>query len=126
VSDTEKSCRITSEQKEGTSIAPFDKGKGFVVLNTEDLKQKAFQDMTNVSFDKKDGTKKLEKQIGNLIDRLHSESKISDQEKGDMKPSDSIAPASWPAIKAHKPQKGYPARNVVSHIGCPQEQLAKF
>jgi DNA-binding TFAR19-related protein (PDSD5 family) len=89
-------------KKEGTSIAPFDKGKGFVVLNTEDLKQKAFQEMTNVSFNKRDGTRKLEKQVGNLIDRLHAKSKISDQQKTDIKPSDSIAPASWPAINLKK------------------------
>ena len=26
---------------------------------------------------------------------------------------------------AHKPEKGYPGRNVVSHVGCPQEPVAK-
>jgi hypothetical protein len=114
------------QQKKGTSIAPYDKGKGFVVLDTETLKGKAFKEMENVSFDKKDGTKKLEKDICLTIDKLHADGKVSDLEKKELKPSDSIAPASWPAIKAHKPQKDFPARNVVSHIGCPQEQLSKL
>jgi hypothetical protein len=114
------------KKEKGISIAPYDKGKGFVVLNKEDLERKAFAEMDKVKFDQKDGTKKLEKQIATMIDKLFLEAKISEDQKKDLKSPDSIAPASWPAIKAHKPQKDYPARNVVSHIGCPQENLAKF
>ena len=35
-------------------------------------------------------------------------------------------PTSYPLIKAHKPNKDYPARNIVSHRGCPQEALSAF
>lgn len=105
-------------------MAPYDKGKGFVVLDEADLKKKAYDSMENVTLNQKDGTKKLEKQICLAIDKLYSEDKITEQERKGLKPSDSVAPASWPAIKAHK--QGNPARNVVSHIGCPQEALAKF
>jgi hypothetical protein len=69
------------------------------VLNTKDLKQMALAEMANVSHNPKDGTKKLEREIGLTIEKLHSQGKLSDQEKKDLKPSDSVAPASWPAIK---------------------------
>jgi hypothetical protein len=38
---------------------------------------------------------------------------------------DPLTPSAWTAIKAHKPEKDHPARIVISHIGCPQEHLAK-
>jgi hypothetical protein len=113
-------------KKKNISVAPFDKGKGFVVLDTEDLKNKAYKEMDNVTFNGKDITKKLERNICTAIDKLYSEDKISEKQKKELKPSDSIAPASWPAIKAHKRDKNYPVRNVVSHIGCPQEGLSKL
>jgi len=36
----------------------------------------------------------------------------------------SITPTATPVIKAHKPEKDYPARLITSHIGAPQEALA--
>ena len=30
------------------------------------------------------------------------------------------------AIKAHKAEKGYPARTITSHVGAAQEQLSSF
>jgi hypothetical protein len=41
-------------------------------------------------------------------------------------PSGSVTPSSYPVIKAHKPQKDYLARNITSHIGSPQENLASL
>ena len=43
-----------------------------------------------------------------------------------MYPSGCVPPSSYPLIKAHKPEKDFPVRNVVSHRGCPQEGLSSF
>jgi hypothetical protein len=89
------------------------------------LKQKGIDAMDNVQNNTLDQTKQLQKNINGALNILVEEKKITKQESFNLKTSDPNPPSAWTAIKAHKPQKGYPARNIVSHIGCPQEPLAK-
>jgi hypothetical protein len=57
---------------------------------------------------------------------LHKEGKLDNVTYKAIYPSGSVTPASYPVIKAHKQVKNYPARNIMSHIGSPQENLAGY
>ena len=71
-------------------------------------------------------TKTLEGRIQRKLLQLKKENKISDTNYKQIYPSGCVPPSSYPLIKAHKPNKDYPARNIISHRGCPQEALSSF
>ena len=108
------------------AITPHDKGLGFVTLDPQSLKDKATAAFQNVTANTPDRTKTLEGSIQRKTLKLKKEGKISEKDYKQMYPSGCIAPASYPLLKAHKPAKHYPARNIISHRGCPQEGLASF
>ena len=81
--------------------------------------------MDNVITNAPDKTKELQKNINSAINKLVEENKLTKQEAKNLKTADPNPPSAWTSIKAHKPQKNYPGRNIVSHIGCPQEPIAK-
>ena len=81
--------------------------------------------MDNVDTNTCDNTKKLQNSINNSLNKLVQDNKLTKNEAEQLKTSDPNPPIAWTAIEEHKPQKNFPARNVVSHIGCPQEPLAK-
>jgi hypothetical protein len=128
---------LTHQQKKGfhsikqkiknkeIKVAPYDKGKRFVVLDPDDLKQKTLAEMGNVTLNTKDDTQNLQKKINDTLNRLHQEEKLTETVLKKLKTTDPLTPSAWTAIKAHKPEKDHPARIVISHIGCPQEHLAK-
>ena len=91
----------------------------------EEKAEAAFQ---NVTFDTPDKTIAHEGAIQRKLLKLKKEGKLSDAEYKQVYPSGSITPSSYPLVivTAHKPEKDFPVRNVVSHRGCPQEALSTF
>ena len=51
---------------------------------------------------------------------------MSENEYKQIYPSGSLIPVAYSLIKAHKKNKNFPARNIISHRGCPQEALASY
>ena len=81
--------------------------------------------MDNVTSNVRDKTKDLQKRINSAINKLCEEEKITQNEARNLKTADPNPPTVWTSIKAHKPEKGFPGRNIVSHVGCPEEPVAK-
>jgi hypothetical protein len=108
------------------AVAPHDKGLGFVTLEPKKLKEKSYAAFQNVTSDTPDETIKLEGQIQRKLLKLKKDGKISDKDYNQIRPSGCVPPSSTPQIKAHKPTKDYPARNIISHRGCPQQALASY
>jgi hypothetical protein len=106
------------------AVTPFDKGQGFCTLERDKLVSKAQAEFKNVTLDTPDTTPSFERKIQKVLRRFKKEDKLSEKNYKLLYPSGSITPSSSPAIKAHKQNKDYPARNITSHIGAPQEALA--
>ena len=49
------------KKRQNLTATPYDKGKGFVVINSDKLQQKAIDAMNNVTANTPDQTKKLQK-----------------------------------------------------------------
>ena len=103
---------LTSQQKKGLSffskqknlsVAPFDKGQGFVVIKTNKLVEKAEKEFKNVKLDTPDTTTTQERKLQtNLREYLKNE-KIDTATYKNIYPSGTVTPTANPAIKAHKP-----------------------
>ena len=86
--------------------------------------EKAEAEFQNVEMDAPDTTDTLERKIQGKLRSLKKEGKFDDETYKDIYPSGSLTPSANPLVKAHKPNKDFPARLVTSHIGAPQEHLA--
>ena len=125
---------LTANQKKGLAhlkskrdeiaIVPFDKGQGFVSIERKKLVEKVEKEFNNVSFDTKDTTQSLQTKTQNKLRELHKQDKIDKETYQKLYLLVSLTPTANPAIKAHKPNKDYPACIITSHIGAPQEKLA--
>ena len=119
--------QLQNKIKEGEiAITPHDKGIGFVTLEPEKLKEKATSAFQNVTTNTPNRTKTVQGTIQRKLLKLKKEGKISEKDYKQIYPSGCTAPISYPLLKAHKQNKNYPARNIVSHRGCPQEALSSF
>ena len=123
-----KGLKIIKQKIKNNEIAitHHDKGLGFVTLDPQSLKEKATAAFQNVTTNTPNRTKSLEGSIQRKTLKLKKEGKISEKDYKQIYPSGCVAPASYPTVKAHKRNKDYPARNIISHRGCPQEGLASF
>ena len=125
---------LTSKEKKGLSylrknsdqlaIVPFDKGQGLVSIERKKLVEKSEKEFKNVSKDTKDTTQADEAKLQRKLRDLHKQGKVDTTTYKEIYPSGSLTPTANPAIKAHKPEKDFPARLITSHIGAPQEALA--
>ena len=77
-----------------------------------------------MTLDTPDTTATLEIKIQGKLISLKKEGKLDNKTYKQVYRSGSLTPSANPAIKAHKPEKDYPARLITSHIGAPQEALA--
>ena len=73
----------------------------------------------------KDSTNTLVTKVQRVVSKLHKDSKIDKQTFYSMYPSDAMPPRLYGAIKAHKPQKNYPMRTVVSTVGTATYGVSK-
>ena len=90
------------------------------------LHKKAIEAFKNIKPENEDKTKSLEQKIQKKLLELKKSNKLEEIDYKKIYPSRSTTPYSYTLIKAHKPEKNYPARNIISHLNCPQEALASF
>ena len=124
---------LTKEQRQAlkelksdneNAIYPFDKGSGLVMLPKETAKEKIREQMGDSKIVNKDPTDSFARKIQSEIRKVKS--KLTIAQYRDIYPSDPIAPRMYGAIKAHKPEKNYPMRVIVSTIGTANYGLSKF
>ena len=73
-----------------------------------------------------DPRKKYTSKIQKHLCRLNEEKKFTDQAYFEIYPSDPIPPRLYRTVKAHKPEKNYPMRTVVSTIATPPYGISKY
>ena len=93
-------------------------------IDREKLVEKAEKEFNNVSMDTKNTTNADQTKIQIKLRDLHKQEKLDTPTYQKLYPSVSLTPSATPVIKAHKPNKDYPARLITSHIGAPQENVA--
>ena len=107
-------------------IYSFDKGAGMVRIKKTDAIDKINEQIGNTEIINKDPTPTLARKFQNTLRRLKQENKFTDTEYKQLYPSDPVPPRMYGVIKAHKPEKNYPMRVVVSTIGTPSYETSKY
>ena len=69
---------------------------------------------------------KVPSKIQKHLCKLRKEKKFTDKEYCEIYPSDSILPRLYGTVKAHKPEKNYPMRTVVSTIETLSYGISKY
>ena len=125
--DSENSAAL-EELKQDTElkVVPFDKGVGFALLEKEEMISKISAELGEAKVIEKDPTNTLVTKIQKVVSKLHKEDKIDKKTFYSMYPSDAQAPRLYGVVKAHKPQKNYPMRTVVSTVGTATHGASKF
>lgn len=114
------------QENEEIDIYPYDKGSGFVrVLRTDAIAKIENEIGTTVKLTK-DPTKNIITKFQRLLNNINKEINIPNKLYRDMYPSDGIPPRLYGTIKAHKPNKNYPARTIVSTIGTPSYKVSEY
>ena len=108
------------------SIYPFDKGTGLVRLKTEDAIQKIREQIGNTDIVDRDPTDTFARDIRIKLAPLNKKGRFTKKEYELIYPSDAVPPRMYGLVKAHKPEKNYPMRLVVSTIGSPPYGLASY
>jgi hypothetical protein len=62
------------------SVTPFDKGQGFITINTEKLVEKTTAEFKNVQSNTTNKTDLLQTKIQNKLKKLKGEGKLSEME----------------------------------------------
>ena len=60
-----------------------------------------------------------------MLSSLRKQEKLTNSQFYEIYPSDAVPPRMYGMLKAHKPQKQYPMRLVVSTIGSPMHGVSK-
>ena len=108
------------------SIYPFDKGTGLVRLKTEDAIQKIREQIGDTDIVDTDPTDNFARDIRIKLAPLNKKGRFTKKEYELIYPSDAVPPRMYGLVKAHKPEKNYPMRLVVSTIGSPPYGLASY
>lgn len=108
------------------SIYPFDKGTGLVRLKTDDAIQKIREQIGDTDIVDTDPTDNFARDIRIKLAPLNKKGRFTKKEYESIYPSDAVPPRMYGLVKAHKPEKNYPMRLVVSTIGSPPYGLASY
>ena len=108
------------------AIYPFDKGCGLVRISNDDANKKILEQIGNTKVIEEDPTPSFATKVRNTLCKINKRKRFSKKEYEMIYPSDAIAPRMYGAIKAHKVEKGYPMRVIVSTIGTPVYGLSKY
>ncbi|XP_047146290.1 uncharacterized protein LOC124819122 [Hydra vulgaris] len=100
-------------------IYPFDKGTGFALLYQRDASLKLEETIKNSRIIDHDPTPTLTTKFQKQLSKLRKEGKLDTTTYFKMYPSDCVPPRIYGMVKAHKPEKDYPMRPVVSTINTP-------
>ena len=107
-------------------IYPYDKGAGLVRIKRPDAIAKIEEQIGNTEVITKDPTPTLARKFQATLRDLHKQGQFTDAEYKKLYPSDPIPPRMYGVIKAHKPEKNYPMRIVVSTIGTPSYRTSEY
>ena len=99
---------------EEIDIYPYDKGAGLVRIKRSDAIVKIEEQIGNTEIITKDPTPTLARKFQTTFREFHKQNKLTDTEYKKLYPSDPVPPRMYGVIKAHKPEKDYPMRIVVS------------
>jgi len=125
MSQKQKQALHELKNNPAVDIYQFDKGSGFALLNKEDAISKIKDQLGEAKVISKDPTNSLTKKFQSTLSSLRKEDKLNNKTFYAMYPSDAIPPRMYGMLKAHKPQKDYPMRIVVSTIGSPMYGTSK-
>ena len=119
LSKPQRQALVQMKNNKDTTIYPFDRGSGFVVLSGKNTMQKIEEQLGKAKLAENDPTLKFTNKIQEILCRLKKEKKFTDREYIQVYRSDPIPPRLYVTIKAHKPEKSDPMRTIVSTIGTP-------
>jgi len=111
---------------ENLKVVEFDKGTGFFLLEKADMIAKINEQIGEARILNKDPTKTLVTKFQQHISKLRKSNKIDDKTFYQIYPSDAVPPRLYGCIKAHKPEKDYPMRTIVSTIGTAFYGTSKY
>ena len=114
-------------QKDGKlRVHEFDKGSGFAILTNDTAKEKIEEQLGKTTKAKIDPISRLTNKIQKKLCKLRKENKFTNKTYFELYPSDLIPPRLYGTIKAHKPEKNFPMRVIVSAIGTPPYGISKY
>ena len=130
-----KKDNLTREQRkamkeivedENISIYPFDKGVGFVRIKKEDAFEKIKEQIGETTILDRDPTPTFAAKIRSELSKMNKAKKFTAAEYELVYPSDPVPPRLYGVVKAHKPQKNFPMRTIVSTIGTATHGLSEY
>ena len=107
-------------------VYPFDKGAGFALLTKADALSKISEQLGEAKKIDSDPTKTLLTKFQRALSKLRKEGKFNDNDYREIYPSDAVPPRMYGMLKAHKPNKNFPIRTVVSTIGTSSHGVSKM
>ncbi|XP_065665425.1 uncharacterized protein LOC136086859 [Hydra vulgaris] len=107
-------------------IYPFVKGNGFVRIEHEKALERIRDQIGQTKGLSEDPTSSYAIKIKTYLSQLNKKQRFSKTEYDSIYPSDPIPPRMYGLIKAHKPEKAYPMRIVVSTIGTPIYVISNY
>ena len=114
------------KKDETISIYPYDKGAGLVRIRTDDAISKIREQIGNTTIIEEDPTASFALNIRNVLCKLRKKGRFSDKEYEKLYPSDPLPPRMYGTVKAHKSEKNYPMRTVVSTIGTANYGISDY
>ena len=100
-------------------VYSYDKGTRFVILSNKDAIRKIEEPIGKSVASNTDPLSALTSEIQKHLATLRKQQKFETRTYFQLYPSDPIPPRLYGVIKAHKPEKFYPMRAIVSTIGSP-------
>ena len=114
------------KKNDNFKVVPFDKGIGFTVLDKTSMIEKIEEHLKDAKEVTKDPTDSLKRKFQREISALKKGKKIDKMMFYNMYPSDTTPPRLYGFVKAHKPDKHFPMRPVVSTVGTAFHGYSKF
>ena len=107
-------------------VYPFDKGSGFVIMEEEDAIKRIEEQIGKSIIIDYDPTTTLLNKFQKELAKLRKEGKFDNKTYYKVYPSDAIPPRLYGVVKAHKPEKNYLMRTIVSTIGTVPYGTSKY
>ena len=95
-------------------------------MHTDEVISKIQEQIGNTRILDEDPTPTFTRNIQIALSKLKKKGRFTDKEYEEIYPTDALPPRMYGTLKAHKPQKNYPMRVVVSTIGTPNYGLSKY
>ena len=106
-------------------IYPYDKGAGFVRIKHSDALEKIEEQIGHTKISNTDPTKNFKTKVQKELRSIYKTKRLTKKLYNLLYPSDAIAPRMYGTIKAHKPEKNFPMRIIVSTVGSPPYMISK-